>query len=162
MAIVRWLGPWVQEPCNVYSWPPPPNPSSRLPLPPKLRYGYVPECVPDPLSAHARYSIYGNPHYACANRELPRSRLPYLKNRIAAHVPISTAGPRYWDSRYNSNRDSKLTKRRHRKRNEAQQRTRPLIVQVWEHFLISHRSFAVGQTKRLDWSTLTVVHLNTE
>ena len=33
----------------------------------------------------------------CANREFPLSRLPYLKNRMAAIV-ISTAVPRYWVS----------------------------------------------------------------
>jgi hypothetical protein len=31
----------------------------------------------------------------CANREFPLSRLPYLKNRMAAIV-ISTVVPRYW------------------------------------------------------------------
>lgn len=31
----------------------------------------------------------------CANREFPLSRLPYLKNRMAAIV-ISAAVPRYW------------------------------------------------------------------
>lgn len=33
----------------------------------------------------------------CANREFPLSRLPYLKNRMAAIV-ISFAVPRYWVS----------------------------------------------------------------
>jgi hypothetical protein len=32
---------------------------------------------------------------ACANREFPLSRLPYLKNRMAAIV-ISTVVPWYW------------------------------------------------------------------
>lgn len=58
MAIVRWLGPWVQEPCNVYSWPPPPNPPSRLPLLPNYGTGmYLSACLTHCLHMLATLSM---------------------------------------------------------------------------------------------------------
>lgn len=108
-----------------------------------------------------------HPYEACANLELPLSRLPCLKKRIAARL-ISIAGPWYWVPFLLAEAGAR-TERRHGERNEAQQRAGPLVTQGCGEVGVSFpnqsplfcQCMEASESKRHDLE-LTVVHLNTK
>jgi len=71
--------------CSVYSW-----------WQPSRSFCLELATLPAAFLVYVRYYVRYS-YEPCANREFPLSRLPYLKNRMAAIV-ISTAVPRYWVS----------------------------------------------------------------
>jgi len=93
-ARVRWLGrqgvienEFMLNWCSVYSWW---QPSILLFA---WKAARLPACVPSLCTVLCL--PWRDSYEPCANREFPLSRLPYLKNRMAAIV-ISTVVSRYW------------------------------------------------------------------